>query len=67
MTATDIVRNFSAALNSVSTKEKDKIVIVKNNRLEAVLISVEEYEKMREAVDILQKIYNKTKMNNNGN
>jgi prevent-host-death family protein len=55
------VRNFSQALKTVATKEKEKIVIVKNNRLEGVLISVEEYEKMQNAVSILEKIYNKTK------
>jgi prevent-host-death family protein len=64
MTATDIVRNFSSALNSVATKQMSKIVIVKNNRLEGVLISVEEYEKMREAVAVLERIYNKTKTSN---
>lgn len=61
MTATDVVRNFSEALKKVSNKEKEKIVIVKNNRLEAILLSVEEYEKMQEAVGILEKIYNQTK------
>lgn len=61
MTATDVVRNFSEALKKVSSKEQEKIVIVKNNRLEAILLSVEEYEKMQEAVGILEKIYNKTK------
>jgi prevent-host-death family protein len=61
MTATDVVRNFSQALKEVSTKEKEKIVIVKNNRLEAILLCVEEYEKMQEAVAILEKIYDKTK------
>jgi prevent-host-death family protein len=61
MTATDVVRNFSQALKEVSTKEKEKIVIVKNNRLEAILLCVEEYEKMQEAVVILEKIYDKTK------
>lgn len=67
MTATQIVRNFSAALHSVATKEREKIVIVKNNTLEAVLISVEEYEKMKEAVGLIEKIYNKTKTKNDGN
>ncbi|MDN5377364.1 MAG: hypothetical protein PWQ42_660 [Sulfurospirillum sp.] len=61
VTATELVRNFSQALKTVATKEKEKIVIVKNNRLEGVLISVEEYEKMQNAVSILEKIYNKTK------
>ncbi|MBE0490841.1 MAG: type II toxin-antitoxin system Phd/YefM family antitoxin [Sulfurospirillum sp.] len=59
ITATDVVRNFSAVLQSISSKQKEKLVIVKNNRFEAVLLSVDEYEKMCEAVAILQKIYDK--------
>ncbi len=45
--------------------KKDKLVIVKNNRFEAVIIPLEEYERMSEAVKILEKIYKKTKPNGN--
>ena len=65
MTATDMVRNFSSVLQSVS-KEKKRVVIVKNNRFEAVLLSMEAYEKMSEAVNILEKIYASTKKSSNG-
>jgi len=65
MTATDMVRNFSAVLSSVS-KEKKRVVVVKNNRFEAVMISVESYEKMNEAVMILEKIYASTKKKSDG-
>lgn len=61
MTATDVVRNFSSVLKSVSKKEKEKVVIVKNNNFDAVMISVDRYEKLTEAMDILEKIYKKTK------
>ncbi len=60
-TATEVVRNFSSILKSVSTKEKEKVVIVKNNKFEAVLINIEEYEKLKDAFNILQTIYKKTK------
>ena len=60
-TATEVVRNFSSILTSVSNGGKKKIVIVKNNRFEAVMLSVEEYERMQEAVGLLEKIYSKTK------
>ncbi len=60
-TATEVVRNFSSILKSVSTKEKEKVVIVKNNRFEAVLINIEEYERLKDAFNILQDIYKKTK------
>lgn len=65
MTATDMVRNFSAVLHSVS-KEKKKVIIVKNNRFEAVMLSVEAYEKMSEAVTILERIYASTKKKTDG-
>lgn len=61
MSATDMVRNFSSVLGSLSNSENKRIVIVKNNRFEAVMITVEEYEKMCEAVSILEKIYANTK------
>ena len=65
MTATDMVRNFSSVLHSVS-KEKKRVLIVKNNRFEAVLLSMEAYEKMSEAVNILEKIYASSKKNLDG-
>ncbi len=61
ISATDAVRNFSSVLKSISSKEKSKVVIVKNNNFEAVVISVEQYEKMAKAVEILENIYNKNK------
>ena len=63
ITATDVVRNFSSELKSLTSGKKEKLVIVKNNRFEAVIIPIAEYERMCEAVKILEKIYNKTKKN----
>ncbi len=61
MTATDVVRNFSSVLKSISRKEKEKVVIVKNNNFDAVMISVDRYEKLVGAMEILENIYKKTK------
>jgi PHD/YefM family antitoxin component YafN of YafNO toxin-antitoxin module len=61
ISATDVVRNFSSELKSLTSGEKKKLVIVKNNRFEAVIIPIEEYERMNDAVKILEKIYKKTK------
>ena len=63
ISATDVVRNFSSELKSLTSGEKEKLIIVKNNRFEAVIIPLEEYERMSEAVKILEKIYQKTKPN----
>ncbi len=66
MTATDMVRNFSSVLGGLSKCENKRVVIVKNNRFEAVMITVDEYEKMSEAVQILEKIYASTKKKSDG-
>jgi len=67
VTATELVRNFSHELKTLTRGEKRKLVVVKNNRFEAVMLPFEEYEKMAEAVKILEKIYEKTKIKPNGN
>lgn len=61
VSATDVVRNFSSELKALISGEKEKLVIVKNNRFEAVMIPLEKYEKMSEAVAVLEKIYQKSK------
>ena len=66
MTATDMVRNFSAVLGSLTKGKSKRIIVVKNNRFEAVMITVDEYEKMSEAVNILEKIYTSTKKKSDG-
>ena len=66
MTATDMVRNFSSVLGSLSKGNNKRVVIVKNNRFEADMITVDEYEKMSEAVSILEKIYASTKKKSDG-
>ena len=60
-TATQMLRNFSTVLTEVSQKKRKRVVIVKNNRFEAVLPNMEDYERMQEAVAILEKIYEKSK------
>ena len=37
--------------------------IVKNNRFEAVLLNMDEYERLSDAVALLEAIYNKKKEN----
>ncbi len=54
VSTTELARNVSASLSSIVKGKKEKIAISKNNRLEAVLINIEEYEKLKEAFDILE-------------
>jgi prevent-host-death family protein len=65
-TATQMVRNFSAIVSEVSEGKRKRAVIVKNNRFEAVLLSMQEFERMQEAVEILENIYAKTKRPTHG-
>lgn len=65
-TATEVVRNFSSVLNMISKGSSKRAVIVKNNKFEAVLLNMAEYERLCEAVEILQTIYTSNKRDNNG-
>ena len=56
-TATQVVRNFSEVLSKVSTGENNRAFIVKNNKFEAVMLSMSEYERLNKAEELLKKIY----------
>ena len=60
-TATQVVRNFSYVLSKVSSNEIKRAVIVKNNNFEVVLLNMSEYERLCEAVSLLESIYNQRK------
>ncbi|TQR61173.1 type II toxin-antitoxin system Phd/YefM family antitoxin [Campylobacter troglodytis] len=54
-TATEVVRNFSSILSKVG--ENKRIVILKNNKFEAVMLNLKEYERLLNAVELLENIY----------
>ena len=56
-TATEVVRNFSPILEKLKADPSGKIVILKNNKFEAVMLSVKEYERLEEAVTLLENSY----------
>jgi prevent-host-death family protein len=56
ISATDLARNVSATLNSVVKHAQEKIAISKNNKLEAVIIDIEEYERLKEAYELMEHI-----------
>ena len=58
-TATEIVRNFSTVLNKIKNQEIKKALIVKNNKFEAVMISMREFERLEKAVELLKAVYAK--------
>jgi len=67
VSVSDIARSFSNILGNIIDKSKSKIAISKNNKLEAVLVNIEEYEKLQEAYELLEHIdiYNKIKQREN--
>jgi len=56
ISATDLARNISSTLNSIAKNEKEKIAISKNNKLEAVIVNIEEYERLKEAYELMEHI-----------
>jgi len=56
ISATEMARSFSTALTSILEHGKEKLAISKNNKLQAVLIDIEEYERLKEAYDTLEHI-----------
>ena len=49
MSSSDVVRNFSAVLSSVVQHQREKVAIIRNNRLEAVLVAADVYERLEKA------------------
>jgi len=48
ISATDLARNVSGTLSSLINHEKEKIAIMKNNKIEAVMIDIDEFERAGE-------------------
>jgi len=56
ISTTELARNVAATISAIVNGEKEKIAISKNNKLEAVLIDIEEYERLKEAQEILEQM-----------
>ncbi len=56
ISTTELARNVSGTLSSITKNLKDKIAISKNNKLEAVLIDIEEYERLKNAYELMEHI-----------
>ncbi|KAB0582313.1 type II toxin-antitoxin system Phd/YefM family antitoxin [Campylobacter sputorum] len=60
-TATEVVRNFASVMKKVDTGELGRVIIVKNSKFEAILLSMKEYERLQNAVTLLEQIYSNRK------
>jgi len=54
ISATDLARNVSATLSSIVKHTREKVAISKNNKLEAVIIDIEEYERLKESYELME-------------
>lgn len=61
-TATEVVRNFSPIMEKLKKSESGKLVILKNNKFEAVMLSMNEFERLQNAVQLLENIYKNQKI-----
>jgi hypothetical protein len=51
MSSSELVRNFGSVLNSVVQHRREKVAIIRNNRLEAVLVAADVYERLEKFSD----------------
>jgi len=60
ISSSDFSKKFGSYLSQIRENSINKLAILKNNKVEAVMISKEEYERMQEAYDLVEhmEIYN---------
>ena len=56
ISASRAARSFGKVLAELKTHHKSRVAIAKNNELEAVILPIDEYETMAEALAILEHI-----------
>ena len=54
MSSSEVVRNFSSVLASIAGHSREKVAIIRNNRMEAVLVPIDEYERMQEICEVAE-------------
>lgn len=69
ISTTDMLKNFAKTIEKVATHQVSKIAVMKNNKPEAILLSVDEYERLQSYIywnsldekEYLQKAYEELK------
>ncbi len=52
--SSEFAKKFGSYLSQIKESAIDKIAVLKNNKIEAVLVSKDDYERMSEALEILE-------------
>lgn len=60
-TATEVVRNFSSIVDRLKKSRSGKIVVLKNNKFEAVMLNMQEFQRLQNAIELLENIYKNQK------
>lgn len=55
VSSSQFVRNFATFLKRLTESKQEKIAIIKNNEMQAVMIPVEEYEKLKSIEEIAER------------
>ncbi len=50
--SSEFAKKFGSYLSQIKDHTVDKLAVLKNNRIEAVLVSKDEYERMKEALEL---------------
>jgi PHD/YefM family antitoxin component YafN of YafNO toxin-antitoxin module len=54
LSASRMARSFGKVLADLRSQHLRRVVVLKNNQVEAVIVPVDDYEKMVEALDLLE-------------
>ncbi|HPO64237.1 MAG TPA: hypothetical protein PK762_14245 [Candidatus Kapabacteria bacterium] len=49
---TTLARNISAVLNKLKNKKLEKVAVIRNNNIEAVILPISIYEEMQKVIDL---------------
>jgi len=56
ITSTEVTRNFSIILNNLKKKKIEKAAILRNNKMEAVILPILDYEKLVNDAELAEHI-----------
>ena len=54
LSASRVARSFGKVLTDLKAQHRRRVVVLKNNQVEAVIVPVDDYEKMAEALALLE-------------
>ena len=54
ISATQVAKNFGKVISDLTERRREKTVVVRNNEIAAVILSVEEYEYLADLVEFVE-------------